>query len=469
MIDFELLIVESEALFLPLFNRLRQEDFPVGISEYLLAIKTIQSQVGLQDIERLKRFLCLLWVKSLEDQDIFNELFEELVKPELEKRLQDADKSSLSKVEEDSIYPPQETENLEIKYSETSSNPIFQFSSEVQQENQSQETEYSETSSNPISQFSSEVEQESQSQETKNSETKSNPISQVPSEVQQENQSQETEYSETSSNPISQVLSEVQQENKSQLNQQTNSISIRHSSSNFSLETPPIKLRFRQSYNLIPRLPITRREMTGIWRNLRLLKREGIPKDLDVQATINQFCKMGFFSSVVLQPRSKNQVKLVLLIDCEGSMSPFKLLIDSLQESIEKGGLLNQTSVFYFHNILKGYLFQKSNLTKPLPIEEILSQEAPNNCVVIVSDGGAARRTYDSERLSKTDNFIRQLSKYTYLYGWLNPVPKFQWRMTTAEDIARFIPMYSLSREGLNDLVRILLGHPFPVGVNLYG
>ncbi|NEO53436.1 MAG: hypothetical protein F6K54_10290 [Okeania sp. SIO3B5] len=386
MIDFELLIVESETLFLPLFNRLRQEDVPMGISEYLLAIKTIQSRAELQDIERLKRLLCLLWVKSLEDKNIFNELFEELVIPELENRLQETDKSPSPKVEEDSISPPQETENLE-----------------------------------------------------------------------------------NNSNSISPVSSEVEQENKSQPNQQTNSILPRDYSRKFPSEITPIKQRFRQSYNLILRLPITRREMTGIWRNLRSLKREGVSEDLDVQGTINQLCKMGFISDVVLQPRRKNQVKLVLLIDCESSMSPFKLLIDALQESIEKGGLLNQTSVFYFHNVPRGYLFTQSNLTKPLPIEEILSQEADNNSVVIVSDGGAARRTYNSERLDKTENFIRQLSEYTYLYGWLNPVPKFQWKTTTAEDIAKFIPMYPLNREGLNDLVKILLGHPFPVGVNLYG
>ena len=209
--------------------------------------------------------------------------------------------------------------------------------------------------------------------------------------------------------------------------------------------------------------------MTGIWRNLRLLKREGAPENLDVQGTINLFCKMGFFSGVVLQPSRKNQVKLVLLIDCEGSMSPFKLLIDTLQESIEKVGLLNQKNIFYFHNVPRGYLFTKPNLTKPLPIEEILSREVGNNSVVIVSDGGAARRTYDSERLHQTKEFIRQLSDKTYLYGWLNPVPEFQWRMTTAEDIATFIPMYSLNPQGLNDLVKILLGYPFPMGVNLHG
>ena len=386
MVDFELLIVEFETLLLPLFNRLRQKDIPVGISEYLLAIKMIQCRGAWQDIERLKRLLCLLWVKSLEDQYIFNQLFEELVRPELEKQLLEADKSPLPKIDEDSTSPPQKTENLDIN-----------------------------------------------------------------------------------SNPISQVSSKVQKENKPQPNQPTNSIPIRDFSRKSLSEITPIKLRFRQSYNLIPRLPITRREMTSIWRNLRLLKREGAPENLDVQGTINLFCKMGFFSGVVLQPSRKNQVKLVLLIDCEGSMSPFKLLIDTLQESIEKVGLLNQKNIFYFHNVPRGYLFTKPNLTKPLPIEEILSREIGNNSVVIVSDGGAARRTYDSERFHQTKEFIRQLSDKTYLYGWLNPVPEFQWRMTTAEDIATFIPMYSLNPQGLNDLVKILLGYPFPMGVNLHG
>ena len=227
-------------------------------------------------------------------------------------------------------------------------------------------------------------------------------------------------------------------------------------------EEEPIKLHFRQRYNLIPRLPITRREMTEVWRNLRVLKREGVPEDLDVEATVNQICKVGFFLRPVLQPRRQNQVKSVLLIDRQGSMTPFNLLIEALQESIEKGALSNKTSVYYFQNCPRGYLFTQPNLSKPYPLEEILSQEAYNNSVVIISDAGAARRTYDSERLRQTKLFIGQLCRYTYRYGWLNPVPKPQWKITTAEDIARFIPMYPLNREGLNDLVKILLGHPFP-------
>ncbi|NEO00689.1 MAG: VWA domain-containing protein [Moorea sp. SIO3I7] len=207
--------------------------------------------------------------------------------------------------------------------------------------------------------------------------------------------------------------------------------------------------------------------MTVIWRNLRRLQREGVPEELDIQGTINQICKMGCFLSPVLQSRRKNQVKLVLLIDCEGSMSPFQILMEALQASLAKAKFLHNTSVYYFHNCPRGYLFTQPNLTKPEPIEEILSQEAYDNRVVIISDAGAARRTYNSERFNQTQTFIKTLCGYTYLYGWLNPVPKSQWRTTTAEDIATIVPMYPIDREGLNDLVKILLGYPFPTGVGL--
>lgn len=383
MLDLDLLIIESETLFLPLFNQLRKENIPIGISEYLLAIKTIQKRIELEDIERLQRFLSLLWVKSSSEQIIFNDGFENLVKPELEKRLQKAEKTPLP-----------DNEDINSKTNLPSDLP-------------------------------------------KNTELKPPNISQF--------------YSQT------QPSSQVQNEEKKP------SITSRP----FPDEQEPIKLHFRPRYNLIHRLPINRREMTQIWRKLRVLKREGIPEDLDVEATINQICKIGFFLRPILQPRRQNQVKLVLLIDRQGSMTPFNLLIEALQESIEKSGLLNKTSIYYFHNCPRNYLFTQPNFSKPYPLEDILSQEVQNNSVVIISDAGAARRTYDSERLGQTQRFIRQLSRYTYRYGWLNPVPQSQWKITTAEDIAQIIPMYPLNWEGLNDLVKILLGHPFPAGVSL--
>lgn len=383
MNQLEELIIDSETFFLPLFEQLRKEDMPVGISEYLLAIKTIEKRIGLDNIERLKRFLCLFWVKSVDEEDIFHNAFEDLLRPELEKKLQSQKRFNDSHQD----TPPSTSDQSSDNFSDN--NQSFQPSSNT-----------------------------NQTQTTENREQKD--------------------------------FSVTQNQGKT-----------------LTPKLDNIKLIFRQRYNLHPRLPISQREMTGVFKGLRNLQRSGIAEELDVEATVNNICKYGFFLRPILKPRRRNQIKLLLLIDKEGSMCPFDSLIKALQISIEKGGLLGKTSTYYFNNFPQKYLFSNSGLTKAIPTEEVLSGEAKNNSVLIVSDAGAARRTYSSWRLEKTREFINLLTNYTYLYAWLNPVPKNCWGISTADDIAKFVPMYSLKREELNDAVKILLGHPFPTRVNL--
>jgi uncharacterized protein with von Willebrand factor type A (vWA) domain len=100
-------------------------------------------------------------------------------------------------------------------------------------------------------------------------------------------------------------------------------------------------------------------------------------------------------------------------------------------------------------------------------LEEVLQEKAKGNSVLIISDGGAARGYYDGMRVGDTKTFLQTLSTYTYLYAWLNPMPQNRWLTTTAEDIANMVPMFPLEREGLEDAVNILRGHPFPAGVGL--
>lgn len=357
-------MIETESFLLPLFQELRKQGVPLGISEYLLALKTIREGIGIEDINRLQRLLKLLWTKSQDEQEIFNSKFTELVKPRLYKPI--------------AISQPTNEE----KYN--------QFLKD-----------------NPIE------------KPTKTS-------------MQQELKITARSYSQLSPN-----------------------------------RNLPKPTSIQVTYNLIPRLPISQRDMTVSWRHMRRLQREGIPEDLDVKGTINDICKVGFFRRPVLQPRRRNQVKLVLLIDREGSMSPFNPLMKAFLESIEKGGVSGKISAYYFHDCPEVYLYKNPNFTAPLLIEDILLEQARDNSVLIVSDAGAARRTYDGQRLKQTKAFIKQLRQYTYLYAWLNPVPQPRWRTTTAEDIAKFVPMYSLEREGLNDSIKILLGHPFPPGVRL--
>jgi uncharacterized protein with von Willebrand factor type A (vWA) domain len=375
-------MAELDSFLLPLFNDLRKQGLPLGVSEYLLAIKTIREGVGLEDIERLERFLRLLWAKSQEDQEIFDLAFEQWAKRRLEAPL--------------------------------NRKP---FTSNFDKERFTSSSNSSSTTSHSTHQKTSETKDQ---RDTKMRTQKYDQQAAIPS-------ASYHQLSFEESQPIQQ----------------------------------PIK------YYLTPRLPISKREMAGIWRHLRRLRREGVLEDLDVEGTISHICQTGFFCRPVLQPRRRNQVKLVMLIDREGSMAPFTLLIEALQESIEKGGLLGKTSVYYFRNCPEGFLFEQPSLTVPIPIEEVLFDQAKSNSVLIVSDGGAARGSYDRRRLAQTKAFLKVLSAYTYLYAWLNPVPALRWVATTAEDIAHLVPMFPLDREGLNDTVKILQGHPFPPGVGL--
>lgn len=373
-------MIETESFLLPLFQELRKQGVPLGISEYLLALKSIREGIGIEDIDRLERFLKLLWAKSQEDREIFHFKFTELVKPRLDKSIKKSTEKNEDKSSTNKAHKPTKT-----------------------------------------------------SPRLKNNQSKK------PTQIKTESSIKPQQYNipARSSRELS-------------------------SNKNFSKTTCK-----KNPYNLIPRLPISQRDMTISWRHLRSLQRKGSAEEIDVQGTINDICKVGFFRRPVLQARRRNQVKLVLLIDSEGSMSPFNLLIKALQKSIEKAGILGNISTFYFHNCPEVYFYKKPNLSQTCPIEDVLSEQVRDNTVLIVSDAGAARRTYDRQRLKETKAFIKQLRQYTYLYAWLNPVPQPRWKTTTAEEIAEFVPMYALDRQGLNDIVKILLGHPFPPEVRL--
>jgi len=94
----------------------------------------------------------------------------------------------------------------------------------------------------------------------------------------------------------------------------------------------------------------------------------------------------------------------------------------------------------------------------PRSLEQIFVRYATRSRVLIVSDAGAARASYNETRIKETKVFLKLLRDYTYLYAWLNPMPVYRWQQTTAEEIAQQIPMFPLSRDGLEDAISVLQG-----------
>ena len=214
-------------------------------------------------------------------------------------------------------------------------------------------------------------------------------------------------------------------------------------------------------------LPLTQRQMKQNWRYLRRFLREGPAIDLDVDATVKQVGSQGFLLNPILVPRRTNRTELLLLIDHDGSMVPFELLAQRLAETAIRGGRLASTSLYFFRNCPKDYLYRDQYHHKAERIDDLLQTLNPNYaCVLIFSDAGAARGGLNPARYQQTQAFIRQLKQHIRYLAWLNPVPKSRWQGATAAKIAQLAPMLECDRVGLQTAITVLQGKPLPYGIS---
>lgn len=205
--------------------------------------------------------------------------------------------------------------------------------------------------------------------------------------------------------------------------------------------------------------PVTRRQMKQSWRYLRRLIREGPATELDVEATINQIGRQGLLLEPVLVPRRVNRTELLLLIDRDGSMVPFHNLSNRLAETALRGGRLGTTSIYYFYNCPTDYLYYDPQHLTAKPIVDILAcLRSQHAAALIFSDAGAARGGFSSERIELTAAFLERLKQRVRYIAWLNPMPRSRWLGTTAGEIARLVPMFEFSRQGLERAIGVLRG-----------
>ncbi|WP_414756567.1 VWA domain-containing protein [Anabaena sp. CCY 9910] len=217
--------------------------------------------------------------------------------------------------------------------------------------------------------------------------------------------------------------------------------------------------RKRPRYLLLTEyFPVTKRQMKQCWRYLRRPVRQGLPTELDVEATVAKIGHEGILLQPVMMPPRKNRTDLVLLIDQEGSMVPFHDLSRQLVETAQRGGRLRTTNVFYFHDYPDEYLYRHPAMLEAKAISEVLAEIGERAAVLIISDAGAARGNFDAERVNNTKVWIEQLQQSVRYFAWLNPIPSECWRQTTAEEIARFVPMFEMSPQGMNAAISVLRG-----------
>jgi uncharacterized protein with von Willebrand factor type A (vWA) domain len=241
----------------------------------------------------------------------------------------------------------------------------------------------------------------------------------------------------------------------------------------------------------LPQYPVRFREVAQTWRRLRRPVRDGPATELDVDATVARRANQGVVSPPVLRPPRRNRARLLLLVDRQGSMTPFHSYVAEVCHAIRQAGRLGQVGLFYFHDVpvegadpsvldqLEGQLFPSldpvlpeippltdgtlmsdSELMSPISADDVVAEYGRGAAVVIVSDGGAARGRYDLLRLLDTVASLKGVQAWSSRVVWLNPLPREVWKGTTAGQIARHVPMFFMDRVGMHGAVNVLRGHP---------
>jgi hypothetical protein len=214
------------------------------------------------------------------------------------------------------------------------------------------------------------------------------------------------------------------------------------------------RYRFEADY-----LPITKRQMKQSWRYLRKPVREGPPVEFDVEATVAKVAVEGRLYEPVMVPRRINRAAMVLLVDQEGSMTPFHGFSRRLEETAVRGGRLGQTNVYYFNNYPLNVLYSNPQFSESRPLETVLGELHPTRTAILIfSDAGAARNRYSYERVDMTRAFLKRVYQSVRYVAWLNPMPAARWANTSAAAIAGTVPMFEVSHEGLQNAISVLRG-----------
>ncbi|MGB7444218.1 MAG: hypothetical protein WA919_24390 [Coleofasciculaceae cyanobacterium] len=443
--------VEDLPLF-ELFTRLREAGLPLGLDEYQLLLRSLQAGFGLPDRAALARLCCRLWVKSAEEQQIFDYHFQEVMGQS--DSVSEAEQDSKTDIVDDKLSPlrlyialglvltlglvtlqaysslnkPKLTETVELTTPTPEAPPTTTptpepTATQIPQAEATQETvTVTPNSSFPYLLILTLV-----------------PGLGVLTWLNKRRASKVTESLPAKlTRPIEDEIQVYQA-----VRQVTNS--NRGESDRFLL---------KKDY-----FPVTRREMKQSWRYLRRLVREGTPTELDVEATVREIGRQGILLKPVFVPRRVNRTELLLLIDQGGSMVPFHTLSQRLVETAMQGGGLSAASIYYFHNCPSKYLYRNRACFEAEAVNDILQHLSSQHAgVLIFSDGGAACGGLNKQRGELTGQFLDQLRSKVRYMAWLNPMPRSRWVGTTAGEIAGLVPMFEFSRQGLDGAIGVLRG-----------
>jgi uncharacterized protein with von Willebrand factor type A (vWA) domain len=224
----------------------------------------------------------------------------------------------------------------------------------------------------------------------------------------------------------------------------------------------------RQFRDYADDVELNTRNMKMALRRLRILTREGLEEELDLDTTIQKTCRNAGYIDIAMQASKKNRVKVLLFFDVGGSMDPYVELCSQLFSAAKSE--FKHLEFFYFHNCIYEGVWKTNALRwdEKIPTMELLHKFNGDYRVIIVGDatmapyelthaGGSIEHHNDESGIS----WLRRIKEHFPYTIWLNPTGEYYWKGTRSiEMILDIFPdrMFPMTMEGLSRAMKTLKG-----------
>ncbi len=219
------------------------------------------------------------------------------------------------------------------------------------------------------------------------------------------------------------------------------------------------KRRFR---NLRTDRVLDTRQISVALRKLRRLTRTGRDEELDLEATIDATARNAGDIEMVFRPPRENQVKLLLLADVGGSMTPHSELVSRLLSAASNAHHFKDFRIYYFHNCPYETLYTDIARRKGEPTREVLDQlDRTWRCFIVgdaamappelMQPGGSVNYFHYNDDAGIT--WLHRIRDTIERTAWLNPDKPRWWQSFTTHKIGDLFPMYPLTLDGLDDAI----------------
>ena len=194
--------------------------------------------------------------------------------------------------------------------------------------------------------------------------------------------------------------------------------------------------------------------------------------ELDIQRTVHDTCQKGGLLQIRQKKPRRNAIKVLMFIDCGGTMTPYHALCSRLFQAVSRSNRFKDLKIYYFHNCIDEYLYTNPTLRLKYEVstKKVLRECDKDYKVIFVGDATMdvnellyppAEVTRNNQGFSGQDwlNYILKRYRSTV---WLTPALRKKgscmgtWG-AAYDIITDLFQMYPLTVKGLEDAMEQLM------------